>query len=240
MDPQHCTSDDRVSLFVPTGRMDPQHCTSADRVSVFVSTGRRTNSTAHQLIAWAYLFLQAEWTNSTAHQMIEWACLFLQVQWILRTSHLQMRNVCLFPRGACLDRFTCLANGLFLFPIGSVDPYWSTDDPHYPSSRDRTRATVQRVPWQPKDMVVACEWRSSGGPRLLHVSSEHQPHDQPSGVPPGRRWVHVAFLCTANLDNNWKLCYRPLCSNHSNNRNSSSSSSSISGSSNSSGSNGWS
>lgn len=58
-----------------------------------------------------------------------------------------------------------------------MDPYRPSDDPDDPPARDNATGEVQRVPRQRDDVVTARQSSAAGGPRLLHVSGQHQPHD---------------------------------------------------------------
>lgn len=108
----------------------------------------------------------------------------LENPWCLianKTSKLVLR--------VCRIQGSYLILAILFVPAGSLDPHRSTDDPNHTSPRDSTRASVQRVARQPENMAAARNWCPPGRPWLLHVSSEHQPHDQPSGVPASCRLV---------------------------------------------------
>lgn len=70
---------------------------------------------------------------------------------------------------------------------GGLDPHRPSDDPDHPPPRDLAPAAVQRVARQRYDMATAREPGAAGGPGILHVPGQHQPDDQPSGLPAGRR-----------------------------------------------------
>lgn len=74
-----------------------------------------------------------------------------------------------------------------LISPGGMDPHRPADDPDHPPARDHTAGAVQRLPRQRHDLAAACQPGAAGGPRVLHVPGQHQPHDQPSRIPTGCR-----------------------------------------------------
>lgn len=63
---------------------------------------------------------------------------------------------------------------------GSMDPHRPSNDPDHSPTRDHAAGALQRVARQRHDVAAAREPGAAGGPGLLHVPSQHEPHDQPS------------------------------------------------------------
>lgn len=85
---------------------------------------------------------------------------------------------------------------------GGMDTYRQTNDPHHPQVCGGTRAAVQRLLRQSKNVAAARVWGPARGQGVLHVPSEHEPDDQSSRVPSGgstsqhnRRGEHAVFCC---------------------------------------------
>lgn len=66
-----------------------------------------------------------------------------------------------------------------------MDPHRPSDDPDDPQARDNSSGALQRVSRQRHDVAATRQSGAAGGPRVLHVPGQHQPHDQPSRVSTG-------------------------------------------------------
>lgn len=70
---------------------------------------------------------------------------------------------------------------------GGVGPRGPSDGGYRSQTRGRQDTEVHGVPRQPENLAASHKQRATRRSGLLHVSSEHGPHDEPGRLPASSR-----------------------------------------------------